>query len=112
MRPSGNCSTPHSISRPTTAASMSTFGSLRRAKATASGTSSQAVTRRMPTDEPAREGLTNTGRPRRSRSAAVRSAAVRSRATASPTPSPASRSSAFVTTLSIDAALAPTPAPT
>ena len=69
-------STPHSISRPTIAASTSTFGSSARAFATAASRSAQSATRLMPTDEPARAGLTNTGSPSRSRSASVRRVAA------------------------------------
>ena len=65
--PSGRSSTAHSISRPTIAASTSTFGSCCRAVATAASRSPHAVTRVMPSDDPARAGLTKTGRPSRSR---------------------------------------------
>ena len=71
-RPSGNSSTPHSTSRPTSIASTSTLGSIARAVAIAASRSAQSVTLVMPVDEPARAGLTNTGSPSRSRWSSVR----------------------------------------
>jgi hypothetical protein len=77
------------------------------------------VTLVIPMLEPARDGLTNTGRPRRSRVAAsstpgsADSAPERSRSTTwSPWGRPAAVSSFLVNSLSIDAALAKTPEPT
>ena len=68
--PASPSSTPHSISRPTIAASTSTFGSIcaggRRPRRPAPPSRSTLV---MPNDDPARDGLTKTGRPSRSLSA-------------------------------------------
>ena len=90
--PSGSSSTPHSISRPMIAGLdqhlrvvlRGPWRSRRRASA-------QSVTRVMPTEDPARAGLTNTGRPSRSRSAAVSVAVPRRSTTRSPTGRPSAR---------------------
>ena len=55
-----------------TAASTSTFGSVSRAYSIAASRSAQESTRLTPSDDPARAGLTNTGRPSRSPSVTQR----------------------------------------
>src|SRR5262245_29006803 len=104
-------STPHSTSRPTTAASTSTFGSTARAAAIASSSRSQSLTLLIPYDEPARAGLTNTGRPSRSRSAGLSDWPARSTAYG-PTGMPSAAASFLVNSLSMAAAEAKTLAPT
>ncbi len=56
-------STAHSISRPWDIASTMTSESCSKALATAAGSSAASMTLTMPTDDPARAGLTNTGSP-------------------------------------------------
>ncbi len=59
-------STEHSTSRPRAEASTITRGSWRSASSTASSSCSSRSTRVMPTLEPSREGLTQSGSPSRS----------------------------------------------
>ena len=87
--------------------------------ATASGNCAQSVTFVMPMLDPAREGLTKTGRPSRRRAASSstagsgQTAPAASRSTTwSPCGSPAAASSFLVNSLSIEAALENTPEPT
>src|SRR5699024_10741919 len=68
IRPSGCSRTPHSISRPTTAASMITLGSNSRATSMAASNSSARETLVIPMEEPPRAGGTKTGSPRGARS--------------------------------------------
>ena len=56
-------STAHSTSIPSTAASTSTLGSCTRAASMASSRSAAEATRVIPTLDPPRAGLTNTGKP-------------------------------------------------
>src|ERR1700722_11695072 len=61
--PSSPSSTPHSISRPRTNSSTMILRSCRNASAIALANSCSVPALLMPTDEPSRAGLTNTGRP-------------------------------------------------
>ena len=90
-----------SISRPGTAASTSTLSSTARAVAIAAGSSAQSSTRLIPIDEPPRAGLTNTGSPSRSRSAARRASPPARTTAYGPTGSPSAASSFLVNSLSI-----------
>ena len=100
-------STPHSTSIPSTFSSISTLSSWRRAVATAGSSSSAARTLEMPTDEPRRAGLTKTGYSK-GWSIGSPSRIVTLRVTGIPR----ARSTAFARSLSMQTALAATPAPT
>jgi len=79
---------------------------------TAAGRASGEVTRVMPTLEPARAGLTNTGRPSAARSSNPVAMSARRTTRYAPTARPSARSSFLVYSLSMAAALPNTPAPT
>ena len=109
-------STPHSISRPNTAASTTTLGSCSRAASMAASSAAGSDTLVMPMLDPARAGLTNTGQDRPC-TASIAAALSRSHSLSvitvyGPTGSPAEPSSTFITCLSIITADAVTPDPT
>ena len=109
-------STPHSISRPKTAASTMTLGSCSRAASIAVSSPSGSATRVMPMLDPARAGLTNTGHDRPC-TASIAAALSRRHSlsvmtTYGPTGSPAAARTTFMTCLSIITADAVTPDPT
>ena len=91
-------------------------GSWFAASLIATGRSSRQVTREMPTEEPARQGLTKTGKPRRSmRSMQAVASASHWRAVTSshwPTSMPAAARTVLVRCLSMDTAEEVTPQPT
>ena len=93
-----------------------TRGSWFAASLMATGRSSRQVTREMPTEDPARQGLTKTGKPRRSmRSMQAPASASHWRAVTSsqrPTSMPAAARTVFVRCLSIEIAEEVTPHPT
>ena len=93
-----------------------TRGSWRRASSTAATTAFFEYTFVMPREDPARAGLTKTGKPRlvtRAKASSRRSRQSRSVITVqSPTGRPADRSAAFMKPLSIASADASTPDPT
>ena len=76
--------TEHSTSRPRAAASTIASASCSNAVSSAAGNSASVAARTIPTEEPSRAGLTNTGRPsvRRSASTRLRAAANVSACTA------------------------------
>ena len=108
--------TPHSISRPKTAASTTTLGSCSRATSIAASSASGSVTLEIPMLDPARAGLTKTGQ--ESPCTASIAAALSRRQSLSvmttygPTGRPADDSSTFMMCLSIMTADAVTPDPT
>ena len=108
--------TAHSISRPTTPASTITLGSCSCAAAIAAGRSARSSTLEMPRLDPARAGLTNTGRPRAA-TVCVHASGSRSNAPGritvyGETGSPSPASTSFMKCLSMPTADARTPAPT
>src|SRR3954453_4672287 len=109
--PSAFSRTPDSISRPDTAASTMTLLSCSKATVTAASRSAQSVTLVMPTLDPARARLTNTGSPSDWTSIADQGRPRRN-TTNEPTSNPLARSRILVNSLSIPAALANTPGPT
>ena len=91
---------------------MTTFGSDSRASSSAAGSCAQSSTLLMPTLEPPRAGLTNTGRPEPTRGRLGQVVVPRRAPRRAPIGIPASARNAFMCALSIDAAEAKTPEPT
>ncbi|MNG04291.1 hypothetical protein D3C84_874140 [compost metagenome] len=107
-------STAHSISRPLTADSISTFSSKLNASSTAAAYPASSVTLLTPTEDPWLAGLTNSGRPSLPLTSAkpVRAALARVRVTNGVTARPASRNRRLLMSLSMQTADPSTSEPT